>query len=247
MADFDLFQAEEAALASALSVHARADANSEAYRVALGELIVRYQRLMRETRRLIRHGDRQERELNELNARLSTLAEQLDYKARHDPLTGELNRAAVIELAAQHLQHTALALVVLDIDHFKQINDGYGHPVGDAVLIELVRRLRSTLRSGGELGRVGGEEFTVVLPDADLDSAALVAETMRRAVADRPFDAVPQRRVSASFGVSWSPRGASFDQAYARADEALYSAKRNGRNQVVCAGAAATDLLAPTI
>jgi diguanylate cyclase (GGDEF)-like protein len=238
MADFDLFQAEEAALATALGVHGRADASSEAYRTALGELIVRYQRLMRETRRLIRHGDRQERELNQLNARLQKLAEQLDYKARHDSLTGELNRAAVIELATQHLQHTALALIVLDIDHFKQINDGFGHPAGDSVLVELVRRLRGAMRSGGELGRVGGEEFTVVLPDVDLDAAAAIAEAMRRIVADRPFGAVADRLVSASFGVSWSPRGASFDQAYARADEALYAAKRNGRNQVVRADAA---------
>lgn len=247
MADFDLFQAEEAALASALSVHGRADASGEAYRSALGELIVRYQRLMRETRRLIRHGDRQERELNALNARLQKLAEQLDYKAKHDPLTGELNRAAVIELATQHLQYTALALVVLDIDHFKQINDGFGHPAGDAVLIELVRRLRGAIRGSGQLGRVGGEEFTVVLPDADLDAAFVIAESMRRAIADRPFEAVAGRHVSASFGISWSARGASFDQAYARADEALYVAKRNGRNQVVRAGDVPSDVHAAAL
>jgi len=232
MADFDLFQAEEAALATALSVHARANADSEAYRLALGELIVRYQRLMRETRRMIRHGDRQERELNVLNARLRQLAEQLDYKARHDPLTGELNRAAVIDLATQNLQRTALSLIVLDIDHFKRINDGFGHPAGDAVIVELVRRLRSALPEAGELGRVGGEEFTVVLPGIHLDSAAMIAEAMRIAVADRPFDAIDGPQVTASFGVSWSPRGTGFDQAYARADEALYEAKRAGRNQV---------------
>jgi diguanylate cyclase len=233
MADFDLFQAEEAALASALKVHERADANGDAYRAALGELIVRYQRLMRESRRLIRHGDRQERELNELNARLKTLAEQLDYKARHDPLTGELNRAAVIELATEHLQRASVSLIVLDIDHFKLINDGYGHPAGDAVLIELVRRLRDTLPAGGELGRVGGEEFTVVLPRTDIRAAAALAETMRCAIGERTFHSIEGRRVTASFGVSWSDKGASFDQAYARADEALYRAKRNGRDQVM--------------
>ncbi|HEY0179599.1 MAG TPA: GGDEF domain-containing protein [Dokdonella sp.] len=234
-AEFDLFEAEEAALAAALGVHARADASSEAYRTALGELIVRYQRLMSETRRLIRHGDRQERQLNALNARLQSLAEQLDYKARHDPLTGELNRAAIIDVATRHLHTTALALIVLDIDHFKQINDGFGHPAGDAVLVELVRRLREVLPPFGRLGRVGGEEFTVVLPDADLDAAAQLATTMCRTVGERPFDEVRGRRVTASFGVSWNAIGTGFDQAYARADAALYAAKRNGRNRVVVA------------
>jgi len=233
MADFDLFQAEEAALASALGVHQRANADSEAYRLALGELIVRYQRLMRETRRLIRHGDRQERELNALNARLRTLAEQLDYKARHDSLTGELNRAAVIELVTQHLEHAPTSLIVLDIDHFKRINDSFGHPAGDAVIVELVKRLRSALPASGNLGRVGGEEFTVVLPDLGIDAAAYIADKMRSAVSDRPFDAIGGGAVTASFGVSYNPAGTIFDHAYASADEALYAAKRSGRNRVV--------------
>lgn len=235
MADIDLFQAEEAALARALTVHARMNADADAYRLALGELIARYQRLMREMRRVIRHGDRQERELNALNARLRTLAEELDHKARHDSLTGELNRAAVIELVTQHLSRVPTALIVLDIDHFKRINDQFGHPAGDAVIVELVARLRSALPATGALGRVGGEEFTVVLPGSDLDSAARVAEVMRRAVADRAFGAVAGRAVTASFGVSANAEGTTFDQAYAKADQALYSAKRNGRNQVVSA------------
>ena len=234
MADFDLFQAEEAALESALSVHARANADGEAYRLALGELIVRYRHLMRETRRLIRHGDRQERELNALNARLRQLAEQLDYKARHDSLTGELNRAAVIELVTQHLQRMSTSLIVLDIDHFKRINDTFGHPAGDAVIVELIKRLRSALPTTGELGRVGGEEFTVVLPGVDLEAAMRVAEAMRHAIGGETFGAVG-REVTASFGVSWNASGTSFDHAYARADEALYEAKRGGRNRVVSA------------
>src|SRR5689334_14966622 len=169
MSGFDLFQAEDAALARAVAMHARNGEDGAAYSAELGELIARYTRLMREMRRLIRHSDRQERELSELNASLRRLAEQLDYKARHDALTGELNRAAVIDLVSQHLQRGPLSLVVLDIDHFKRINDSYGHPAGDAVIVELVRRLRSALRAEVQLGRVGGEEFTVVLPSLDLD------------------------------------------------------------------------------
>ena len=237
MADFDLFQAEEAALARALGVHARADAGDEAYRLALGELIARYQRLMREMRRVIRHGDRQERELNALNARLRTLADELDYKARHDPLTGELNRAAIIEVVTQHLAKLPTSLVVLDIDHFKRINDGFGHPAGDAVIVELVLRLRGALPSDGRIGRVGGEEFTVALPGVDLAEATQIADAMRRAVACRPFGAVANREVTASFGVSANAVGTTFDHAYANADAALYEAKRGGRNRVVTATA----------
>jgi diguanylate cyclase (GGDEF)-like protein len=242
MSDHDLFQAEEAALAKAVAMHARTDADSATYRAELGELIGRYERLMREMRRLIRHGDRQERELNELNAHLRVLAERLDYKARHDALTGELNRAAVIELVTEQLRTKALSLVVLDIDHFKRINDSFGHPTGDAVIIELVKRLRNALPPEAQLGRVGGEEFTVVLPELDLVAAGAAAEQMRGAVAATPFECASSRQVTASFGVSWSASGSSFDQAYARADEALYAAKRGGRNRVeLAAPAAPTD------
>jgi diguanylate cyclase (GGDEF)-like protein len=235
MSDHDLFHAEEAALAAAMEAHARECADAADYQGALGRLIEHYARLMRETRRLIRHADRQEGELSALNLRLRQLADELDYKARHDPLTGELNRGAVIDLVRQCLQRAPLSLIVLDIDHFKAVNDGYGHPVGDAVIVELVQRLRSVLPEAGRIGRVGGEEFTVLLPDTDLSAAATVAESMRRIVAENPFDAVPAHHVSASFGVSWSPCGADFEQAYGRADELLYVAKRNGRNQVVSA------------
>ena len=162
MADNDLFEAEESALRAAAEVHAQDSLDSSSYREALGALIVRFRRLVRETRRVIVHSDRQERELNALNARLRQLAAELDYKAKHDPLTGAFNRRAVIELTEAHLHDAALALIVLDIDHFKRINDEYGHPAGDAVIVELVARLRTVAPEHAEIGRVGGEEFTVV-------------------------------------------------------------------------------------
>jgi diguanylate cyclase (GGDEF)-like protein len=230
--DMDLFEAEEAALSKAIAVYSGAGADGETYREALGDLIMRYRRMVRETRRMIRHGDRQERELNTLNAKLRDLAEQLDYKARHDSLTGELNRGAIIELAMQILATNPLSLVVLDIDHFKRINDEFGHPVGDKVIVELVRRARGVLPTGAHIGRVGGEEFTVVLPGYDIDSALALARGMRRAIADQPFDEVGDGHVTASFGVSFSRVATDFSRAYARADAALYEAKRSGRNTV---------------
>lgn len=233
MAEHDLFEAEESALRAAADTHALDSLDAGSYRDALGTLIAQFRRLVRETRRVIVHSDRQERELNMLNARLSQLAAELDYKAKHDPLTGAFNRRAVIELAEAHLHGNALALIVLDIDHFKRINDEHGHPAGDAVIVELVARLRAVAPEHAEIGRVGGEEFTVVLPSMQLQTAVALAERMRTHVAATPFAMPAGRTVTASFGVSHTPSGGTFGEAYGRADAALYEAKRRGRNAVV--------------
>ena len=232
MSEADLFAVETAALAQAFKVLSEDGVPADGYYSALDELARHYQRLMRETRRLIARSDRTELELNALNARLQQLSAELDYKARHDNLTGALNRGAVFERAAHWLQQGTLSLIVLDIDFFKRINDEFGHPAGDAVIRELVARLNATLKGTGEIGRVGGEEFTVLLPDTDLAGAMRLAEAMRRAIADALFTCLPSRPVTASFGVSWSEPGSDFEEAYGRADAALYKAKHQGRNRV---------------
>ena len=232
MSEIDLFEAETAALARAYKALATNGLPADGYRPALEDLIRHYERLMRETRRLIARSDRTERELNSANATLQQLSSELDYKARHDNLTGALNRGAVFERATHHLKHGPLSLIVLDIDFFKRINDEFGHPAGDAVIRELVNRLRKSLDGKGEIGRVGGEEFTVLLRDASLDDAVQLAEKVRLAIAGELFSCLPSRPVTASFGVSWSKAGSDFEDAYARADAALYQAKHGGRNRV---------------
>jgi diguanylate cyclase (GGDEF)-like protein len=232
MPDIDLFEAETAALSMACEVLAADGMDARDYRKALDELACNYQRLMRETRRLIARSDRKELELNTLNTKLQQLSAELDYKARHDNLTGALNRGAVFERANHFLQNTALSLIVLDIDFFKRINDEFGHPTGDAVIRELVTRLETSLGDVGEIGRVGGEEFTVLLPNMELSQAVQIAEKVRKAIADDVFICLPSRRVTASFGVSWSERHSDFEEAYGRADAALYQAKHQGRNRV---------------
>jgi diguanylate cyclase (GGDEF)-like protein len=104
--------------------------------------------------------------------------------------------------------------------------------VGDKVIVELVARARTVLPRGARIGRVGGEEFTVVLPEYDIDAAMALAKGMQRAIAGRPFKDVGDGHVTASFGVSFSPVATDFGRAYARADAALYEAKRLGRNTV---------------
>lgn len=134
MSEPDLFESENSVLAHAKAVFCDVDAGEDAYRHTLGQLISYYERLMRETRRLIRRSDREELEMNRLNHRLQELAQELEYRATHDTLTGALNRGAVIDRATAALARGSLALIVLDIDHFKRLNDDFGHPVGDAVI-----------------------------------------------------------------------------------------------------------------
>lgn len=231
--DKNLFELEMAALADAQATAANPALEACAYREALLELTQHYRRLMRETHRLIRHGDRTEAELNAVNLKLQQLSSELDYKARHDTLTGSLNRGAVFEEAQRFLHDQPLALVMLDIDFFKRINDTFGHPAGDAVIRELVKRLSEVLEGQGTIGRVGGEEFTILLPDTSLEASAALAEAIRHNVACRAFECLPQHPVTASFGISWSAPGTAFEQAYSTADAALYEAKKQGRNRVV--------------
>ncbi|WP_233828978.1 GGDEF domain-containing protein [Paraburkholderia sp. ZP32-5] len=233
MAETDLFEFESKILASARVVFDDTEAGATGYRDALGQLIGHYERLMRETRRLIRRSDREELEMNRLNQRLQELAQELGFRVRHDSLTRALNRGAVIEQATAILTRDSLAVVILDIDNFKRINDTFGHPVGDMVICELVDCLRQALGETAIFGRLGGEEFAVLLPGIDLAEGVKVAERVRLHIAQKAFGSLSAGQVTASFGVSWNACGASYDEAYRLADEALYVAKRTGRDRVV--------------
>lgn len=233
----DLFEAEAATLARAIATLAKGNCAAEEYQTVLADLVKRYERMMREMRRLIDRSDRTELELNALNGRLRHLTCELDYKARHDNLTGTLNRGAVFECAAQYLKQSSLSLIVLDIDFFKRINDDFGHPTGDAVIKELIARLRFVLQDIGAIGRVGGEEFTILLPGMDLEEAARLAGLMCDVIGAEVFECLPVRHVTASFGVAWCPVSVDFEELYATADSALYHAKHGGRNRVEIASA----------
>jgi len=231
----DLFDAENHMLSVARATYDDPAAGVGEHRQALGELLAGYERLLRETRRLIRRSDREELEMNRLNQRLHELAGELEFRATHDSLTGVLNRAAVIDHARHLLGVCGMALVVLDIDHFKRINDSFGHPTGDQVIRGVVACLQPLVPPAARIGRVGGEEFTVLLPGRAIDVAEALAEQMRAAIASHDFHLPDRSAVTASFGVGALAKGSSFDIAYRCADEALYAAKRGGRNRVMCA------------
>lgn len=156
--------------------------------------------------------------------------------ARKDALTGVLGRAALEDEMRRTIQHarktgTPLSLIVTDIDHFKRVNDQFGHGAGDDVLRSFAKRLRRNVGgSGGLVGRWGGEEFVVLLPGVARPDAMGMAERLRKEVSHAP---VAGQEITASFGVaSFRSAGDDIDALFGRADERLYEAKNAGRNAV---------------
>ena len=160
-----------------------------------------------------------------------------EIRAATDGLTGLPNKRAVTDalkrtFAQASMTKAPLALLVLDLDHFKQINDQRGHPVGDQVLASVGATLRSALRSRDFAGRNGGEEFAVLLPDTEIAAALDIAERIRAAIAEITLPG-SDVLVTASLGVSGFPaHAATLDRLERLADAALYVAKRQGRNRV---------------
>jgi diguanylate cyclase (GGDEF)-like protein len=175
------------------------------------------------------------------NARLHGMVER---QALVDGLTGLANRRAAADALhgeaarAERLQ-TPLSVVLADLDGFKDVNDAYGHAVGDEVLRAFADVLRETLRESDVAGRWGGEEFLLLLPGADLGGAMQLAERVRIALAARRIPSAPDLRVTASFGVAEYSGEYNSEQLVATADSALYEAKRAGKDRVVRAVAAA--------
>jgi diguanylate cyclase (GGDEF)-like protein len=174
--------------------------------------------------------------LDVLNARLQA---RLHQRAMTDALTGAMSRLPLAEGAAgligrMHGSSERLAVVMIELDHFKQINDRIGHASGDAVLRHAAALLRAQLRPEALLARFGAEEFVVLVALPVLPGASRVAERLRSALCDSPWDGlVPGlQSVTASLGVSLLEPAESVERALARADEALYRAKHGGRNQV---------------
>ncbi|WP_454674165.1 diguanylate cyclase [Achromobacter pestifer] len=158
---------------------------------------------------------------------------KLNLASITDPLTGLRNRRGTQD-AVDHLEasRTPFAVVALDIDHFKRVNDTYGHTVGDEVIRGMARLMRTCSRPSDILCRNGGEEFLILLPNAGTKEATQVAERLRNRLADRPLHGVDGITVSAGVA-QWPSSGLDVGQVFQAADEALYAAKQQGRNRVV--------------
>lgn len=177
--------------------------------------------------------------LEHSDQQVHALFQDMYRSANLDGLTGVLNRRSFMnrlqeELAAARRHRTEYSLALLDVDHFKSVNDKHGHPAGDAVLIELARRLKETLRAEDLVGRYGGEEFVVLLRQVPFTNAQATTERIRKTVEATPFRLPDGTMLPITTSVGLSPLlidkevGATLESA----DQALYQAKRNGRNQV---------------
>ncbi len=181
-------------------------------------------------------------ELSRLHDELALANQRNEALARTDPLTGIVNRRYFMERLSISIEHAQarrhrLSLLMIDLDHFKHINDQCGHAGGDSVLIAVAALLLAQVRAADLPGRFGGEEFVIYMLDADLQAATEAAERLRVQIgALRPID--PDRALTASFGVTELTPDDSADSLLKRADHLLYRAKTEGRNRVV-AGLAA--------
>jgi len=166
---------------------------------------------------------------------------RLEALATTDPLTRVLNRRALLDRLTAEVDrarrfNSSLTLLLLDVDHFKQINDTAGHLAGDSVLRQLGALLEDAVRKVDVVARYGGEEFVVILPETASDGGIIFAERLRERIEMQSYDVGVERpvRLTVSIGVATfpSPRVATTEDFFARADEALYRAKSDGRNQV---------------
>lgn len=193
-------------------------------------------KLQHANRELEQRVEERTRELAARNRELEEAYRRIEELARTDPLTELANRRGLVEQARREVQRAvrtgqSIAVVMLDLDHFKSINDQLGHDVGDAVLRAVGALLRSALRSYDVSARLGGEEFVALLPGCNLETGIAVAERLRRELSQSRIAGL-DRCPTASFGVTTLCADEELDQALRRADQALYRSKHQGRNRV---------------
>lgn len=227
-----LFGDEEETIAAGLAL-LRLDDPAVPWRSHYEELLEKYRKVVLQTRRLIRISDATQMEL--LRTR-----ERMEFHAAHDYLTKIWNRAAIMDLLAKETKRgerelRSPALIMVDVDRFKSINDRCGHPAGDAVLCQIAERLQTCVRPYDFVGRFGGDEFAIVAPQCDSQGAAKLAERIRAAFSDEPLTtACGAFYVTLSLGVAAGDLGTftDSDTLIHYADQALYRAKDEGRNRV---------------
>lgn len=167
------------------------------------------------------------------------LQKELTHMAMYDALTDILSRRALLEQVEVERQRTMrykrdLSLLMIDIDRFKKVNDTYGHLAGDVVLKEIAQTLKKQTRRSDFVGRYGGEEFLIILPETSLDKALILAEKLRKRVAELTITANDHvlKGITVSIGASAYENDPNVDEFISRSDKWLYAAKKNGRNQV---------------
>ena len=207
------------------------DGYHRASREQMGTLAERYDRQIHRMEKLARISDRYQESLRQLN-------ESLKEAALHDPLTGMGNRRYLMERLKAEAERalrkdSPFSLVILDVDHFKLVNDTYGHEVGDQLLCEIARVIPSSMRDYDICGRWGGEEFLLIFPETSAETAAPIAERVREAIKQITLPSLAGKHpISASLGMTTYLPGERYDDAISRADDAMYCAKQSGRDRL---------------
>ncbi len=231
--EFDLFESEENIIRNVSSTLKNEGLDALEARRLLEGLLREYEKLLRASRQLIKISDRKAKELNLAKHRLQELSETLEYQATHDALTAVLNKGAITRIAKEQLALCDLAVILLDIDHFKKVNDTYGHAAGDAVLGLVAGLVEKNIKRKDHIGRFGGEEFMILLNDTPPEICLEIAENLRSIIEKVVLEVDEfELGVTVSMGLSYCRQGESFKEVYARVDKLLYEAKRRGRNRI---------------
>jgi two-component system cell cycle response regulator len=174
----------------------------------------------------------------DLQQKLVSANSAMHFAASHDFLTGAWNRAEILafmhrELARARRDNTPVGIVLVDVDHFKKVNDNFGHETGDCVLKEVTKRLAASLREYDGIGRYGGEEFLLIIPGCDLPTTVRRANQIRELISNQPIPTLlGEMTATVSMGATMGESSTNSELLLRRADTALYQAKRNGRNRV---------------
>lgn len=234
MSRFELFTEEQAVVRSISDALLNSGMGPDDTRRLLAELLDQYKKLLRQTRVLVKLSDDNAMKLHLLNDQLKRHSESLEYSATHDALTGLLNKGTITQLIQRQLDTGGFVLILFDIDHFKKVNDTYGHYVGDRVLSEIARLVEQNIKHKDHVGRFGGEEFIIVLNETSYSSALSMASDLLRLIGDTVLveDGDMRVMVTVSMGLTIVKQHELFEEIYTRADKLLYAAKQNGRNRI---------------
>ncbi len=236
MSRYALFQQEQSIVDHVNAVLQDECMSAEAARVHLAELLEQYKKLLRQTRQLVKLNDSHASKMHHINDQLTQYSESLEYSASHDALTGLFNKGTITDIVRKQLEIRDFVLLLFDIDHFKKVNDTYGHHIGDHVLSGLAQLVERNIKHKDYLGRFGGEEFIILLNDTTVSECLDMAGKLLREIETAVLmdDGEIRISVTVSMGLTAVKKHEVFEEVYARVDKLLYEAKRNGRNLVEC-------------
>ena len=239
--EFSLYEEEENIISRANEFLSLEDIDNIQYlQTEYKHLLDNYKKLFKQSKRLIRMSDRMEAELATTKAELEKYSKKLQVQATTDTLTGLANRRKITELLQEESKELIknnkkhYIIIMMDIDHFKKVNDNYGHPMGDQVIRKVSNQMQNKIGSEGIVGRFGGEEFLTILYNDDINFVGRLSNEIREEIEKNKIEFEGKTiNVTVSMGIASSVETKLYKELINKADERLYKAKENGRNRVI--------------